>query len=72
MPGSFVPLPARIAVEIPVNLKSILEGKTSDVALKADDILFIPTNVAKGVIIEYHADGNFDCHIRSDLRRYSY
>lgn len=38
-------------VEIPVNVKSILEGKTSDVALKADDILFIPTNVAKGVIM---------------------
>jgi polysaccharide export outer membrane protein len=38
-------------IEIPVNLKSILEGKTSDVALKADDILFIPTNVAKGVMI---------------------
>jgi polysaccharide export outer membrane protein len=37
--------------EIPVNLKSILEGKSSDVALKADDILFIPTNVAKGVFI---------------------
>ncbi len=36
-------------VEIPVNLKSIFEGKSSDVALKADDILFIPTNVAKGV-----------------------
>jgi polysaccharide export outer membrane protein len=37
--------------EIPVDLKAILEGKTSDVALKADDILFIPTNVAKGVFI---------------------
>lgn len=38
-------------VEIPVNLKLILDGKSSDVALKADDILFIPTNVAKGVFI---------------------
>jgi polysaccharide biosynthesis/export protein len=38
-------------VEIPVDVKSILDGKTSDVALKSDDILFIPNNVAKGVIM---------------------
>ena len=33
--------------EIPVNLQDILAGKASDVPLLADDILFVPTGVAK-------------------------
>jgi polysaccharide export outer membrane protein len=33
--------------EIPVNIKNILAGKTSDVPLLANDILFIPTSAAK-------------------------
>ncbi len=33
--------------EVPVNLKLILEGKSKDVSMGANDILFIPTNAAK-------------------------
>jgi len=33
--------------EIPIDLKKILEGKTKDVQLMADDILFVPDNVSK-------------------------
>jgi len=33
--------------EIPLDLKQILAGKTPDVPLKADDILFVPTSAAK-------------------------
>jgi polysaccharide export outer membrane protein len=33
--------------EIPVNVKDILEGRAKDVPLQANDILFIPDNVAK-------------------------
>jgi polysaccharide export outer membrane protein len=33
--------------EVAVNLKKILEGKTPDVPMQADDILFVPNNVPK-------------------------
>jgi polysaccharide export outer membrane protein len=33
--------------EIPIDLKKILAGKSPDVPLKADDILFVPTSGAK-------------------------
>lgn len=33
--------------EIPIDLKKILAGKTTDVSLKPDDILFVPTSGAK-------------------------
>ena len=33
--------------EIPVNLKLLLAGKNSDVALRSNDILFVPTSLAK-------------------------
>jgi polysaccharide export outer membrane protein len=33
--------------EIPVNLKEVLAGKSGDVALRANDILFIPTSGPK-------------------------
>ncbi len=33
--------------EVAVNLKKILDGKTADMSMQADDILFIPTSVAK-------------------------
>ena len=33
--------------EIPVDIAQILSGKTSDVAMKPDDILFVPNNVPK-------------------------
>jgi polysaccharide export outer membrane protein len=36
--------------EIPINLKDIMSGKTKDVALMPNDILFVPKNVAKGVM----------------------
>jgi polysaccharide export outer membrane protein len=35
--------------EIPVDLRTILSGKTPDVPLTADDILFVPTSKAKAV-----------------------
>jgi polysaccharide biosynthesis/export protein len=34
-------------VEVPVNLKSLLAGKISDVALKPEDILFVPNSLKK-------------------------
>ena len=37
--------------EIPVDLQKILTGKSSDVALLSDDILFIPTSVAKNAAV---------------------
>ena len=37
--------------EIPVDVKSILEGKAQDVPLLANDILFIPTSAAKSASI---------------------
>jgi polysaccharide biosynthesis/export protein len=33
--------------QIPIDLKNILRGKTGDVALNADDILFVPDNATK-------------------------
>ena len=38
-------------LEIAVNVKTILEGKNTDVNLKANDILFIPTSAAKNAAI---------------------
>jgi polysaccharide biosynthesis/export protein len=37
-------------VEIQANLKQILSGKKSDVELLPNDVLFVPTNVAKNVL----------------------
>jgi polysaccharide export outer membrane protein len=34
-------------VEVAVNLKTMLAGKTTDVALKAEDILFVPNSLKK-------------------------
>jgi polysaccharide biosynthesis/export protein len=34
--------------EIPISLNKVLEGKSTDIALKNDDILFIPASAAKG------------------------
>lgn len=41
LPGS------TIRTEIPVNVKRIMAGKASDVAMKPDDILFVPNSAAK-------------------------
>jgi polysaccharide export outer membrane protein len=35
--------------EIPVDLKKLLAGKMPDLALKADDILFVPASTAKAI-----------------------
>lgn len=37
--------------EIPVNVRKILDGKASDVSLKADDILFVPSSLPKKAAI---------------------
>jgi polysaccharide export outer membrane protein len=37
-------------VEIAANLKEILNGKTSDVEMLPDDILFVPTNATKNIV----------------------
>jgi len=34
-------------IEVPVNLKAMLAGKATDVALKPEDILFIPNSLKK-------------------------
>ena len=57
--------PAGNRVEIPANLKEILDGKAPDVVLQPDDILFIPTNVAKNAVLRTDADrrpGSDVCH----------
>ncbi len=38
-------------VEIPVDLKGILEGKSSDVPMRGNDILFIPGNAGKKIAL---------------------
>lgn len=38
-------------VEIPVNLKKMMSGKGGDIALKADDILFVPSSMAKSAAL---------------------
>lgn len=37
--------------EIPVNVSSVLAGRTPDVPLKADDILFIPNSASKSALV---------------------
>jgi polysaccharide biosynthesis/export protein len=38
--------------ELPVNLKKMMEGKAEDIALKPDDILFVPNSKAKNVALK--------------------
>jgi len=38
--------------EVAVNLKTILAGKTGDVSLQADDILYIPTSLKKDIALK--------------------
>jgi polysaccharide export outer membrane protein len=45
VPGS----PSR--TEIPINLKKLLAGKTADLPLQHDDILFVPNSASKSVLI---------------------
>ena len=42
------PVPDGTRFEIPVNLKDILNGKSKDVVLQANDILYIPRSELKG------------------------
>jgi len=44
--------PGGARVEIPANLSEILSGKQHDVELRPDDILFVPTNVAKSAVVK--------------------
>jgi polysaccharide biosynthesis/export protein len=37
--------------ELPVDVKKILTGKSEDLAMKADDILFVPDSMTKGAAI---------------------
>ena len=37
--------------EIPVNIKTLMAGKTADMALRAEDILFIPTSAGKAAAV---------------------
>ena len=37
--------------EVAINLKTILAGKTSDVLMQPDDILFVPTSLKKDVAL---------------------
>jgi polysaccharide export outer membrane protein len=43
--------PGEKRVEIAANLKEILAGKSADVELQPDDILFVPAHVAKNALI---------------------
>ena len=42
------PVPGANRIEIAVNLKDVLAGKTKDVMLQPDDILYVPSSYAKG------------------------
>jgi hypothetical protein len=37
--------------EIPLNISQILNGKAPDVALRPDDVLFVPNNVPKAFAV---------------------
>lgn len=39
-------------IEIPVNISKILEGRAPDVPLQPNDILLVPVNVARGVLMK--------------------
>jgi polysaccharide export outer membrane protein len=39
-------------IEILVNLRAILDGKAPDIALRSDDIVFVPNNVMRNVTIK--------------------
>jgi polysaccharide export outer membrane protein len=43
--------PGAERTELHVNVQEILDGRANDVALQANDILFIPTSVAKSASI---------------------
>jgi polysaccharide export outer membrane protein len=40
-------VPGASRTEIPVNLRKILDGKTEDVRMQAEDILFVPNSIPK-------------------------
>ena len=42
------PVPNSNRIEIPVNLKDLLNGKSKDILLQPDDILLVPNSYAKG------------------------
>jgi len=44
------PVPGAKRIEIAVNLRDVLAGKTKDVMLQPDDILYVPNSYAKGAI----------------------
>jgi polysaccharide export outer membrane protein len=44
------PVPGSTRIEVEVNLRDILSGKTKDVVLHAEDILFVPDSYAKSVL----------------------
>ena len=50
--------------QLPVPLKAILRGKTADMPLSADDILFVPSSHLK-TVYRYHYSG---CYLRCDRR----
>ncbi len=46
------PVPtSKVPTEIPVDLKKLMAGKGEDIALKADDILFIPNSAKKAATV---------------------
>ncbi len=61
--------PGREPIQIPVNLKEILNGKQRDVEVLPDDILFIPTNVAKNACHEDAQHGDSGRLVGIDLSR---
>jgi polysaccharide biosynthesis/export protein len=42
------PVPGSNRIEIPVNLADVLKGKSRDMMLQPDDILYVPSSYAKG------------------------
>ena len=62
--------PGGSRVEIPANLKEILNGKQRDVECCTDDILFIPTNVAKNAVIRTMHDRRPGSGVGDGLQRH--
>jgi polysaccharide export outer membrane protein len=44
------PVPGATRIEVPVNLKDIMAGKSKDMMLEPEDILYVPGSYAKSLI----------------------
>jgi hypothetical protein len=55
-------------VEIPVSLKSILNGQENDREMQAEDILYIPNNAGKSILYRGGTGSRGCCHFCGHLQ----